>query len=345
MKSNDLYKKIRKIYMRHLIWPIFPIAISLIFGIIIPFKEMLNPVRVYSLDEAIDAVKNGHEYIEININKLFYSGYSYMKDKDVFGEYYYNLSDKERCVFFLLRPEDKGETLRTIENVSKTVKVVETNGIFDNMLSMFSNTINWTEEGVKNITESYVLSEVDYHGIVYTVLFIIMCIVFVYGMTIFIYNLIFTSLPMFSPKLVVAKYYFKYDKMIKKQSMDDFMNIVAREMEEPKVQQNEMYITEHFFINMDKSDFAIVPINKIILAYEHSTLKSFWGMHLKVSYTLYLKCSTTLRFSAPKKNHDEVNSILDYFKENKPNILVGYTDENKQLVKELISKSTGWLKK
>lgn len=345
MKGQEIYINIRKVYMRRLLWPLFPLAVSIAFIFIIPFGEMLNPIRVNSTAEAIEAVKQGHEYIEISAERLIYSGCNYMRDSDVHGEYYYDLVDGEKCLFFLVKPSDENEKPGNLSNVIKRVRVVETNGIFYNMLSMFSNTINWTEEGVKGITEDYVLSEVDYHGITYTILAVFLFITFIYGMTVFIYNLVFAVVPAFSPKLVVARYYYRTDKGQKNISMDDFVDIVTNEMENSKVQQEDMYITDYFFVNMDKFNFAIVPLNKIVLAYEHSTLKTFFGMHLNVSYTLYLKCSTMLRFNAPKKTHDGVKSILDYFRENEPNILVGYTDENKQLVKNIVNKSTGWFKR
>jgi hypothetical protein len=36
---------------------------------------------------------------------------------------------------------------------------------------------------------------------------------------------------------------------------------------------------------------------------------------------------------------EEANSVLDYIRENKPDTLVGYTNENKELVKEIVNSS------
>lgn len=338
MKARDFYKKIRIIYFRHLIWPIFPILVSVMLLMILPFNEIINPLKVNSVEEALEAVNNGHKYLEISTSRLIYSGYNYMRDTDVHGEYYYELVDGDKCVFFLMKPTPEEDGNINLYNVTKRVKVEKTNGIFDNMLNMFADTIGWTEEGVNEITEDYILSEVDYHYRTYFVIMILLLAMLAYGMLIFVYNLIFALLPRFSPKLLVAKYYFKEKKSY---NMNGFVEFVAKEMEEAKICQGNMYITEHFFVNMDKTDIDIVPINKIVLAYEHSTLKSFLGMHLKVTYTLHLKCSRLFRFFAQKKSIDDVNSILDYFRENEPDILIGYTSENKQLAK----KSTSWFRR
>lgn len=340
MKAGDIYSKIRKIYFRHLIWPLFPIVVSAIFMMLVPFDKILYPVRVKSMDEVIKAVENGEEYLELSIPRLTYSGYNYMRDTDVHGKYYYELTGSgDRCVFVLMEPSEENSKMTKLSDVKVKVKVTETNGIFDNMISMFADNIGWTEEGVSEMTEDYVLSQVDYNYRVYVGLLIVLMVAFAYGLIVFSYNLAVALVPRLCPKLIYAKYYFKSHKT---RGMDKFVEIIAQEINGASVCQGNMYITEHFIINMDKTDIDVVPINKIVLAYEHSTLKSFMGIHLKVSYTLHLKCSRLICFHAPRKNIDDVNCILDYIRENKQDILVGYTSDSKQHFKEVIKRRTGW---
>lgn len=343
MKAGDIYKKIRKIYFRHLIWPLFPIIMSVAFLIMVPFEEILYPVRVNSMDEVVEAVNNGEKYLELSLSRLTYSGYNYMRDTDVHGKYYYELTGEgDKCVFVLLEPSKANEKATKLSDVTIRVKVTETNGIFDNMLSMFAGNINWTEEGVSGMTEDYVLSQVDYHYRVYFILLVVLLVTFAYGLIIFAYNILIALVPRLCPKLLYAKYYFKSHKT---KGMDKFVEHLSRELEAAKVCQGNMYITDHFIINMDNMDIDVVPVNKIMMVYEHSTLKSFMGIHLKVSYTLHLKCSKLICFHAPRKNIDDVNCILDYIRENEPDILVGYTSDNKQLMRGIIKKRTGWFMK
>ena len=342
MKTKSIYKNIRKIYLRHLWWPMFPIIVSVIFLIVIPFGEIINPIKVSSTEDAIKAAENGYKYMEFTAERLIYSGYVYMKDTDVYGEYYYDMVNGQTCVFYLLKPMEDQADATNIYNISKKVKVIEANGIFDNMLRMFADDIGWTEEGVKSVTKNYILSEVDYHKNLYTVLWLLLMSSLIYGASVFLYNLFCAVFPMLSPKLLIAKHFHKNRKS---RSMNSFIELVAREMEEPKLCVGNMYITEHFFVNMDKHDYAIVPLKKIVLAYQHSTLKSFFGIHLNVSQTLHLKCPNLLRFHAPKKTTEETDAIIEYFKENEPGIFIGYTNENRQIVKEVINKSTSWFRR
>jgi hypothetical protein len=302
---------------------------------------MLTPIKVSSVKEAIKAVEDGNKYIEVTIPRLVYSGYNYMKDSDVYGCYYYELVEGEGCVFFLMEPAGEEGYQSVINNVSMRVKVMETNGIFDNMLEMFSHVIDWTMEGVSDITKPYVLSEINYHFNTYAIIYILVAMSFVYGVTIFIYNFVFVIAPWMSPNILYPKVMcdgnvFKIDK---------FMNRLVEQMNDARVNEGGMYITEDFFVNISKSEFCIVPLDKIKLAYEHSTLKSFLGMHLDVTYTLHLKCSNIVRYHVTKKTLEQANTILEYFKENIPEILIGYTNENKEMAKTLIKRSTSWFKR
>ena len=307
----------------------------------IPFGAMIKPIKVSSVEGVIKAVENGHDYVEVTIPRLVYSGYNYMKDSDVYGCYFYELVDNEGCLFFLLEPIDEGEYQSAIYNVNVRLKVIETNGIFDNMLEMFSGAIDWTTEGVMGITKPYVMSELNYHYNIYVVIFILTAVSLIYGAVLFIYNLVFVIAPWLSPKVIFPKIQYSGNLF----NLDGFMEMVVDEMNNAYVNEGGMYITEHFFVNISRNDFCIVPIEKIKFAYEHSTLKSFLGMHLDVKYTLHLKCSSLVRYHVTKKTLEQANVILEYFKENNPDILIGYTNENRQLARTLIKRSTGWFKR
>ena len=105
MKAKDIYKAIRKIYIRNIIWPLAAIIIPLGLLYFLPFEKVLEPKVVRSTEEAIQAVEEGYVYLEIDISRLIYSGYDYMRDDEVYGQYYYELVGTDKCLFYLLEPE------------------------------------------------------------------------------------------------------------------------------------------------------------------------------------------------------------------------------------------------
>ena len=341
MTLSKMYTHIRKVSLRHMIWPIFPIIVAAGILILLPFQDMINPIRVSSTEEVIKAVEEGHTYLEVSIPRLIYSGYNHMKDSDVYGEYYYDLVDDSSCVFFFIEPSEEGENKSILSNVSIRVKVIATNGIFDNMLEMFSSVIDWTPEGVASVTKPYILSQLDYSYTTYLVIFLAVCGLLTYGIVLFVYNLIFVIAPWMSPRIIYPK--LQYERKLF--NINGFVEKVVKEMEQPRICEGNMYITDHFFVNIGKNEICIIPTDKIKFAYEHSTLKSFLGMHLDVTYTLHLKCTKLVRYHVTKLSLEQANLILEYFKENEPDILIGYTNENKELAKTIINRSTGWFKR
>lgn len=334
MKVKDIYNSIRKIYIRNILWPLAAIIIPLGLLYFLPFEKVLKPKVVKTTEEAIDAIENGYEYLEIDIQRLIYSGYDYMRDEDVYGQYFYDLVGSKECLFYLLEPEGGVNKETYIYDVNRMVKVEEGNGIYKNMLSMFANSINWTEDGVKDITKEYVLSEVNYHYRVYLYIYIMLIAFMLYGVGLLIYSIVIIAFPVACPRIIIARNLLKSGHH---SSLGQFMKLVEREINDPVLNIGSMYVTKHFIINIDTKDFDLVPIDRIIIAYEHSTLKSFLGMHLKVTHTIYLKCTKIFRFHIPKKTLEEANAILDYLRVNKPDTLIGYTKENKELVKEIVN--------
>ena len=306
----------------------------------IPFDEIINPIVVYSTEEAIEAVENGHKYLELCVDEVIYSGYNYMRDENVYGEYYYDLIENGTCLFYLFDSSGSGQNFNSLKDVNKLVKVAEADGIFDNMLEMFSNTIDWTYEGVDEITKDYVLTEKGYNRTLYVVMLYALIALFIYGAMLFAYNLLLVIMPWMSPKILYAK--IKREKSLFK--IDRFVGEVVAEMEDAKHFGNGMYITKHYFLDLTKSEFTIVPIDDVKLAYEHGTLKTFLGIHLAVTYTLHLKCSKLIRFHAPKKKLADVHAVLEYLRENRPEILIGYTNENRKLFRRILKSSARWFK-
>lgn len=332
MKNSIILTNIRKIALRHLIIPIITIAVTSSIICFLPFRDVFSPVIAHSSQEAIESIESGKKYIKVTVPKLIYSGYKYMKNNKVYGLYYYDLADNNTCLFYLLDPSRSEK--HTLTNVTLTVRADNGGGIFGNMLDMFAAKIGWTSEGVKSITKSYILNENEYNYALFLFIFIALSIVWIYCLVFILYNLLLAMFPFMDPDILLAMYH------LRKKNVFKTVSFIDKELAESKISHGGMYITDHFFINIGKSEFSVVLLNQIVFAYDHSTLHSLFGIHLNVTYTLHLKCYHMRRSHCPQKTVDDINAILDYFKENEPDILIGHTAENKLLAKEIIKNET-----
>ena len=102
----------------------------------------------------------------------------------------------------------------------------------------------------------------------------------------------------------------------------------------PQLATDDMFITEHYFIETSKYGIAIVPIREIIWVYKHSTLHKFFWYHFSISYTLHITANKHLYIHCPKNIKSDIDGIMDYLAEANHDILVGFSEENRLAVQE-----------
>ncbi len=98
-----------------------------------------------------------------------------------------------------------------------------------------------------------------------------------------------------------------------------------------------MYITESFFINLGRHEVSIMPLSQVVLAYEHGELLSFFGIHLKINHTLYLRGFKNIRILASRQQSINVTTVTDYIRDKYPNIIWGHTKENMKAYKQILA--------
>ena len=103
----------------------------------------------------------------------------------------------------------------------------------------------------------------------------------------------------------------------------------------PQLATEDMFITEHFFIETSNFGVAIVPISEILWIYKYSTLHKFLWHHFSISYTLHITAKKRRYIHCPKNIKSDIDGIMDYLAEANHNILVGFSEENRLKVEEI----------
>ena len=106
----------------------------------------------------------------------------------------------------------------------------------------------------------------------------------------------------------------------------------------PQLATEDMFITEHFFIMTSAYANAIVPIDKILWIYKHSTLHKFLWYHFSISYTMHITAARHLHIHCPKNTKSDIDGIMDYLAEANHDILVGFSEENRLKVQAVQGK-------
>lgn len=332
MNKNIVFSHIRKNSIKHMFTVALPLALVILLYFVLPFREIFNMKIVSNAQAALREYEKGTTFVIVKPEVIYYSGYDLMEGDKCKGAYYYELSSDGKCVFYLLS-EYTTMTEKNYKYSGKLMKFEKTDGLFDNMLGFLSTDLNWTYDDLKNMTSDVVLVDAENHIIMYYIGYGILVTLFAYFAILFVMNGIYTISPIFHPavrKIKKFKNYESYSKL-----SDDLDYQVVTEV----AAAGGMYITENYFIHLGKFYVNIVPLSEIVFVYKNSQIRDMHILYFKIKYNVHIKGNRKFRCACPGKNKEDADLILDYFAENYPHIINGYTDKNRKLaikkIKEL----------
>lgn len=333
LKKINILWRIRILSLQHIILPSVIIIAAFSLLNFIDFDSVFSPTLYKNSFDAYSAYTKGSNNVTVTIETLKYTGYNIMKSEKVVSVYYYDLSS-ERCMFYKLdMTYDSVENIpKVLNNVTISARFKELDGLTKTMMESFVQSIDWTYDALLSIAFPVIMDEREYNPNFYYILygFIVICIF--YSLYLAAVNLILVIAPYLHPAYFRIKPYYKdipYFQMI------DFIN---DEFEENTlVVSGPMYITESFFINLGRHEVSIMPLSQVVLAYEHGELLSFFGIHLKINHTLYLRGFKNIRILASRQQSINVTTVTDYIRDKYPNIIWGHTKENMKAYKQILA--------
>lgn len=329
MNGKKLYKQIRLTSFRHIMVPVITIGICVLLNYFVPFNNVFRPISYESATKAILQYKNGAQYVRIEPEVLYYSGFDVKRGDEVVASYYYEV-DSTACTFFLLEGDMIEDKPLKIENPVVDVKIVEKDGLFENLMNNFTNTIGWNAEGMDGVTNNLIMDQTLFNKEKYKVAFVIIMVAFAYSIVSALLNIVFIIFPYAHISLI--KYYASHKGNVVKDLRD-----LEKDLEENIISEIDgIYITEDYLYNVGKKEVSIVPIKEIVMAYDHGKLISLLGIHLKVSHTMVFRCCNVGKITISGKSATDMAAVFEYIKEKCPDVLWGHTKENTIKAKEII---------
>ena len=326
MNEKDyIQKNIKKYYTKRVLSPILFIIAVVMLSMIFPIGNMMRPIAVDLSDVSVDDYVKDHPrelYLSTDFNQLYFTGYKETFITYTVGYYYYTMSGDD-CIIVLLTPETSQEGLSTIEELSTSVRVMRDKDTREELLTALASDLSWTSAGIESQMSEIMLSEPDARGLVTNLLrFIIIASVVFAVMSIIIY-LVWILFPVMSPPIRRLAPY-GHPRRIIAEAEEELSTL-------PQLATDDMFITEHYFIETSDYGVAVVPIDQIIWIYKYSTLHKFLWIHFAISYTLNINAGKHQYIRCPKNTKTDIDGIMDYLAEANHDILVGFTEENRRL--------------
>lgn len=317
----NITDNIKNVCKRRILSPLIITIITIVVLIICPFATVFNPPKV---NDVFDVTKE-HSFVDVSADILYYTGYNLITYSGKTYGYYYTLKDGN-CVFSVIPVN--GTAKEKISNYHFLAKVAIPNKSYKKMLKSFSQDINWTETGIKEVTSSYVLSNADYHPISYVVLFWLVLIVLFISLK----NLIFAISCLFNP------YYYPVCSFLGKELQQALIDDAQCELDTGNyLQINNTYITENYFMDFDVKKISIIPLNEIVWCYRLGRVP----MNPKVIdpvYSLHFTIISGIEITVHHKTSDEALETINSIRATGYPIIIGHSEGKRRKAKKIINK-------
>lgn len=324
--EHYITRNIKTLYQKRLLAPVLYLIFISFLWVTLPVFSVVFPTELTNLSSMGNFYSQNDVFVTSTLEDLKFTGYTKTRFNRTIGYYYYyRVPDKNTCYIILLSPTTCEQGLPEIDQVTLHGKILATDNSYHTLLTNLSSDLSWTSFGIRSKVSSYYLSEPDFKYWLGIFLFIVMTICTSFSFITLCLYILYIARPEFSPPCQMLGHFGKPKELLA---------LAEEELATlPQLATEDMFITEHFFIETSKYGIAIVPIQEIIWIYKHSTLHKFFWYHFSISYTLNITANKHVYIHCPKNIKSDIDGIMDYLAEANHNILVGFSEENRQKIR------------
>lgn len=321
----SLSKNIRLKYKRKAGLSMLFLLFLIFLWIIHPFQEFFSP-EILAGNRSASTLKESTRYVEVTDITLYYTGYCNGSPEKPKGYFYYGFVN-DKCLFFLLKNDTCQNGKESIPFSSIRGAVSRNSGIFDQMTAALSKDLAWEQTSLTAVSQPYLINERAYNYGYHIFLLVIFTMIFMAGVLKFALDLTFMAQPGlslmpvcgFSPKRAVR-----------------FLALAEKELENHCLfTAGDFSITRRFLLDCSRGNPLIIPIRKIVWVYEHTRMSGLPSRHGKITYALTFYDTRKRAVHSSHHTKEVTDTILSYLKDYYPDILNGYTEENKKAFREL----------
>lgn len=324
--EHYITRNIRSVYRRRLIAPTLYLIAAALLWLLFPLPEMLFPAEIVSSGTLQTHFRENSGYVQAELRELYFTGYTSTRFERTVGYYYYTVWDGV-CVLVLLSPITCEEGLPYIDTLHIRGQILYQGEAYQALADALAKDLNWTAQGLKGKISPYILSEPDLNPVLTLLLLLLFAASGIYALISLSLSLAYSLFPVLSPPCRQLGRFGKPSALLA-QAEEELATL-------PQLATEDMFITEHYFIEIASSGIAIVPIREMIWIYKYSTLHKFFWYHFNISYTLYITLNKHVYIKCPKNIKSDIDGIIDYLAEANHSTLVGFSEENRLKVQEL----------
>lgn len=320
MKEYEHYisKRIKQIYRKRILFPAVFLCALLVCCVLLDIFSVVFP-------KPLDPAKP-KKYVTVSMSDLRFTGYTESVLGRTNGYYYYTVVNGE-CCLVLLSPATAFGGITKIPELTLRCERVPCSEVQRDVLKRVFQDLNLPYmRGVTGFS-GWFFDEPDYHYGAGQLAFILSFLFFLYALYELITCILIIRRPYLSPSIRQLRR-FGDPKRLLKEAEEELMTL-------PQLATEDLFITEHFFIEVADSEVAVIPIQEIVWIYKYSALHKILWYHFSITYTLSITARQHIYLQCPKNIKSDIDGIMDYLAEANHNILVGFSEANRQQVQKL----------
>ncbi|MBQ5431310.1 MAG: hypothetical protein IIU28_06630 [Lachnospiraceae bacterium] len=321
--DHHITGSIRTYYKRRIYSPILYLLLLLLLAGIFPVRSMISPRHLTGTASLAKAYRSHNAYGQITLKNLYFTGYRQYWLGTTRGYYYYTVM-KDKVVLVLLDPVTSEQGNPTIKNLHIRARILKDPATRQLVLEKLASDLSWTRQGLTGSVSHYTLSEPDATSFLPRLFVFAYVSTGLFAILSILAYLLYIRHPVYARQIRRLAPYGNPRKML--QEAEEELSTL------PQLATEDMFITQHYFIETSTYGVAIVPISEIIWIYKYSTLHKLLWHHFAISYTLCLTCNKHRYLRCPKNTKSNIDGIMDYLAEANHNILVGFSEENRRKV-------------
>lgn len=354
--EHYITRSIQSVYWRKMIAPFLYLILLTALWLCLPFSDLLFPRQISDYAQIKANYKTGNQYVQMELSDLYFTGYTNTQLGHTVGYYYYTMcpsyhsgEDAEAssleqasapadntCIFVLLTPKTSEEGLPYIAHATLKTRILHQGNAYQQMTEALAADLSWTTQGLRGKVSPYLLSEADFLSPLNLFLLAVFFASGIYAIAEIIIAFVYILFPVLSPPCRQLGRFGKPQELLA-EAEEELTTL-------PQLATEDMFITEHYFIEIAHSGIAIVPIAEMVWIYKHSTLHKIFWYHFNISYTLHITANKHLYIQCPKNIKSDIDGIIDYLAEANHNTLVGFSEENRRKVQEIQQPAERWSK-
>lgn len=316
MNKKSLKQLIRKNHLYRIFFPLIVTILLSIFLLINPFDYSFKPAKVSDLEKIESMYEQGHQYVSVKVEKLYYTGSDYYVSNHLSGRIYYTLINN-RCYYFIIA--NASDQFKTVTSATMNARLIRNNSMQQSIIASMSDQLDFSSAQLESISSSVIISEYDMtHSLAIYYFYGVLLLLILSGIItlVAILKTIFPELT--TPIMHLSRYGNRKTLYAIAEAEFDTATAAGRK---------NIYITDNFLISLSHSNVDIIPLENIVWIYKINELKKSRG-RTKISRPLCIVTDCKKTFRIPHVSEHVANRIINNLQERYPEILVGLNSDS-----------------